>query len=244
MFQAALSYLGSFLGGVIIKHIWDKIHTRLTTLEYQITYVPLGLTESNETFGDLEVRHRGQPVPSLFMSRIEVINDGNRDLTNVDLDIACDQESCILVSEAHNTSSLKSLPFSSTYLVLLNNPVPQPLALRMRGYTIPVLNRGDKVQIGLLLTNSLKNQPFVFLTCDHPGLRLRFGVPQQTLLGVPIFECSMLGLAITLLFIGAISYYAWPVPWYVPASAVLGLMATVIGCGVLKVIKAIGKVLD
>jgi hypothetical protein len=240
--KAALFLLGGF-----VTHIWAKYRARITTLRYNVWHYPLGFSADDPVFGSVKLSYNDTPVKNLFMSTVTLANDSTRDLSEIDLNIVADADSVILVSHGRNQASLNDLQFTDKFSEALrdaNQTKNWTAVARRRDYSVPVLNRGDTITFGLLITNPKGAQPHLTVACDEAGVRLRFAFEKPKILGEPQDVSAWLGSAIALLA-------CWPLIKFVPnktlavfIAAALGILAMGLGVLARKLVKFVARLLS
>lgn len=236
----------TFILGACFNHVWDKFRKRTLLLKYTVWHYPLGTSGHDPRFGSVKLLYNDNPVNNLFMSTILLSNENNKDLTNLELNIVCDQESMIIISHGRNKSSLNDLTFTDKYTQVLVSNKPESLGyiITRRDYKIPVLNRGDKIDIVLLTTNRQGKQPVLTVSCDYPGVRIKYAQVYQELFGEPLPQSALLGSLIALLLCGPIIFFVGNKTIAIWVAVVLGLFASMLGVVVRKACKFIVKMLS
>jgi len=236
-------YIGviTFVTGIIFKHLWDRFIHRIITIRYSVWHQTLALSGDNPLFGNVEVLHEGTSVKNLFISAVKLSNDSNHDLSKLELNIACDSQSLILISHAANSRSLKNLNLTDDWSQALSDEhVPDPL--RTRDYQVPVFNRGDVIDILMLVTRETVGLPFLVVSCDHPGLKLKFHFDSpQKLYGESQKLSALVGLLITIILCSGIVYYEISQATAVWSAYFLGATGAILGTLSIKTMRFIKK---
>lgn len=239
------SYIATFASGAILTHLWERFVRRITVLRYNVLHQNLALTGNDPRFGSIEVLHNKMPVTSLYLSTVTISNDSSRDITDLTIEAQSDDSSIILLAYGINKSSLKHIYFTDKYSKSLTDAKPEYIdaVLRYRDFVIPVLNRGSIVELSLLITNTtVPHQPFVAVTCDHPGVKMRFQpAPPQKLFNESQSLSALIGILVTVavcyLIIDFKLHFSTAV-WY---SFILGLFSATIGAFVIKLLKLLRR---
>jgi hypothetical protein len=238
--------VGTFILGAFFTHIWGKFKNRTMLLKYSVWHNPLGSSVDDSRFGSVKVLYNDKHVKTLYMSTILLCNESCRDLSNIEVNIACDPDSAILISTGKNRSSINELSFTDHYNWLLteNKPESMQYIFHRRDYKLPVINRNDKIDFALLTTNFKGQRPYVTVSCDHSGVKMQFvqGVPQ--LFGEPQQASALLGVMITFLLCIPIVYLINNKCVAVILAALIGLFATLLGILLRKAWKLILKLLS
>lgn len=232
--------------GVVIGHVWNRVVNRLSVLRYVVWHQYIGLSAEDPRFGSVKIIYNEVPVKSLYISTAVVTNDSNRDLSQLELNVACDQSSAIIISYAANKSSLDHLNFTDKYSDLLNENKPEMAGYlgNRRDYFVPVLNRTEIIEISMLVTNFNAVQPNITVACSHPGVKIKFQkVPPQKIFGESQQFTAFIGLLVSAALCYSIIQYNFPLSQAVWYSFVLGGAATLIGVLVIKLFKFIRRFL-
>ncbi len=239
--------LASFLVGAFVTQVWNKFRTRTTVLRYFVYHYPAGSTVTDPRLGSVKVLYNETEVKNLYVSTVTLSNDSGRDLEDLVLNIESDPGSMIIEAHGRNQASLNDLrateEFSNALTVAGQTMNYEPVAKR-RDYQVPVLNRGDDLQVVLLTTNFKGNQPFLRVACDKPGVKLQQGTKRPELFGEPRDSSAAIGALIAL-------GLCWPVVVWVPnksvaviAASVLGMTCIMLGVGVRKMVRVVVRLLS
>jgi len=195
--------------GIILKHIWDKYINRITKLKYSIWHNYIGSSIDDVKFGSVKLLYNDSELKNLYSSNVIIKNETGKDLSDIELNISCDNQSLILVSHGRNVNSIKELEFTEKYSEIINNNNPNDATYiyTRRDYVIPVINRGDTIEITLLTTNYAKQKPFLFVTTEHKGVKLKYYIEQIKLMGVSQSHSTIIGLITSLIICTPIYYF-------------------------------------
>jgi hypothetical protein len=207
----------------------------------------LGGTVEDPRFGSVKVSYNDNPVKTLFFSTVSLSNDSGRDLTDLALNIVSDPGSIVLVSHGKNQSSLNDLTYTNDFATALTTAEKSKTWIGVanrRDYHIAVLNRGDDIQVSLLITNTQGNQPFLTVGCDKPGVKLKYALKKEQFWGEPRDESGLLGLVVVLGFCWGIVILIPNKTLAVYVAAVLGGICLIPGVGVRKLVRAFVRMLS
>lgn len=232
--------------GVLIKGIWDKFKKRIVCLRYTVWHQYLGASVDDARFGSLKLLYNDNPIKSLYMSNIYLTNESEQDLSGLEINIICDQGSAILISYGKNRNSLKELTFADEYSNVLLEKKPENMGyiFGRRDYKVPVLNRGDKVDFSLLTTNFKGLQPALTVSCDHPGVKIKYGSVLPKLLGEPQAQSAWIGSLAALLLCIPIIAFIKSKTIAVLVAATICLFAILLGIVLLKLWKLLIKIIS
>jgi len=194
--------------------------------------------------GSIEVLHNSVPVKSLYLSNVSIINDTNRDLSDIEFNITCDPNSIILTSQGINKASGKNVYFTDRYSKLLSDNSPDNVrnVLSFRDYLVPVINRRDTIEFSLLIVNELANFPYLTVACEHIGIKIKFQkVPRQKLFGESTSISALIGLIITTIACYLLIYFNFALTLGVWLSFILGLTTSFFGLLIIKLFKKLRR---
>lgn len=236
----------TFVLGIFIKGIWDKFKKRIICLRYTVWHQYLGASVDDTRFGSLKLLYNDNPIKSLYMSNIYLTNESEQDLSGLEINIICDQGSAILISYGKNRGSLKELTFADEYNTVLLEQKPGNMGyiFGRRDYKVPVLNRGDKVDFTLLTTNFKGLQPVLTVSCDHPGVKIKYGNVLPKLFGEPQAQSAWIGSLAALLLCMPIIVFIKSKTIAVLVAAITCLFAILLGIVLIKFWKLLTKILS
>lgn len=235
----------TFIIGIIIKHLWDRFIRRTTIINYTTSYHYLGSSTEDPLFGSVKVLYNGSDVKNLYNVFITLSNESSRDLTELEINMNCDLQSAILISYASKKDSLKQLDFTESYSKILQSDDPSTISLKFhkRDYIIPVLNRGQQIDILLLATNFEGNMPKISVGCDHEGVKMRMKkLPPQLLFGESVRLSALIGLIFALILCYLVSISSITLTLATWLGFLIGAFASLIGWLVIKLYRLIRKV--
>lgn len=246
MGEQILIYFVTFLSGVIITRILDKFKNRISFLKYTVWHQHLGASVDDSRFGSVKLLYNEKPIKNLYMSTILLSNESNRDLSNIEINIACNPDSAILISYGRNKASANELSFTDRYtsILLAQKPEDTPFIFGRRDYKLPVLNRGDKVDFSLLTTSLKEKQPVITVNCDHPGVKMKYAVVFNKLFGESQIHSALLGTLIAVLICILIICFLNNRFIAILLAFLIGLFASLLGVFLLKIYKFIYKILS
>lgn len=229
--------------GIVIKHFWDKYLNRITKLKYSIWHNYIGSSIEDVKFGSVKLLYNDNELKNLYSSNVIIKNETGKDLNDLELNISCDNQSLILVSHGKNTNSIKELEFTEEYAGIIeeNNPDNSAFIYTRRDYVIPIINRGDNIQITLLTTNFENQMPHLFVSSEHKGVKLKYFIEPVKLLGVAQTTSSIIGLITSVIVCIPIFMYVNNTAAVIILTLLNGWVASLYGVIILKVKKWIKK---
>lgn len=232
--------------GIIIKHIWDKYLNRVTKLKYSIWHNYIGSSIEDVKFGSVKLLYNQNELQNLYSSNVIIKNETGKDLSDLELNISCDNGSLILVSHGRNTSSIKELEFTDTYAEIINqnNPDDANFIYTRRDYKIPVINRGDTIEITLLTTNFNNQRPVLYASTEQKGVKLKYYLEPIKLLGVSQLSSTLIGLIASILICIPIYSIISNTTLIIVLTLLNGWIASLYGVLILKFNNWIKKLLE
>jgi hypothetical protein len=240
--------------GIVATHLWARFRGRTVTVRWSARVQSLAVSGHHDTIGTVTVLHNGQPVDSLFLVFVEVHNDSVHDLTDLEVQLGFRDGSTFLTDTGSVRGSLRNLAwredFSHTVDQFLALPQEQrtPNALAQltsnRVYTVPVLNRGGKIDFLVLARSGAAQGPSILVSGDRAGVRFRQLPSRVTLFGETQATAAWLGVGIGLATVwGAAAAFGWQAGPVIGAFF-LGAMGTLVGVAVMKLWRAATKLLS
>lgn len=234
--------------GIFLKHVWEKIRSRISYISYSVWHQSLGTSISDNLFGNVQILYNNNPISKLYFSTLVIENHTSKDFENIEINIYSDSDSFILISHGIIESSPNPLKFSENFDELLQQAQRDSsiwnIVSKRRDYIIPVINRGDVVKIQLLTTNTNK-QPEIYASCDRAGLKMKYALNMRDFKGETAKHCAWIGSTIALIF-------CYPLINYIPndylyigviAGTLFGLFAMLLGWTTIKFLKTFIRII-
>jgi hypothetical protein len=196
----------------LIGFILSKLTSKMAVVTYNVSTSKLGETANNNIHGKIEVRHRDQVLPNFYFSNIIIHNSSTQDLENIPILFFVGDGILILSDFIRYTNAVKTIPYSSDYDEISKNP-NNNLFFSRREYLIPVLNRGQSINVELTLTH-LPNISFPYIRASmvHKGSKLVERRNVMEFHGVPMNRTLPWGIAFGIVLYVAISLFGLN-PW-------------------------------
>lgn len=236
---AAVSWAGGILAAVLVQQILN----RRRMLSYFVQHQYLGSTAQDSTFGNVEIKWNGSPVPNLYLSTVELTNESSRDLEKIKiLAYTADTD---LLSEfpqlVGTTQHIRYSPEFEDFITVPTGELPSETQLkdyrRRREYLIPVMNRGQVVRFQYLNSSNTSNQPSIWLESVHPGVTLKFKIQKPLVYGVPQPLAAFAGVISSIVFAVLLATYNQYV-WLTAFGCLLyGLVAQLPGAFIVRAIR-------
>lgn len=210
----------SLLAGSLITAAGTKIRGKRARLRYSARTDRLALSADDPVFGAVRVTWGGQAVRNLHMVSIEIENTSSRDFESVDFNVYTDQGTNLLNERTSIVGTPCIVAWADPFRAAVSVPqgsVATPAQLNTyyhsREYRVPVLNRGQLLQLNYLCTRPNDDgQPAVFVSTHLKGARLEHEGRLNLLFGVPANITLSRGLAVsvvTLLLCGYLLRNVW-----------------------------------
>jgi hypothetical protein len=111
--------------------------------------------------------------------------------------------------------------------------------MRRRDYIIPVINRNEQVEIGMLTSDATGNQPYLLVACNTAGIKINYAPPVPLLWGEPQVLSGYIGTVIVLLLLFPVVFFIESKALAVTIAGVSGILAVVFGVIALKIKRAL-----
>jgi hypothetical protein len=247
--RALVSVL-SAVGGALFWNFVALYRGRVRVLEYTVTHERVGVSAEDAIFGNVAVTWQGQPVINLFVSTVMLENNTSSDYTALKFKVYTG--STFLLTERREIAGSTYLPVHTdeymASVMVAAESVPTPLQQQIywhsREYSVPVLNRGQRVVLTYLTTiPNATDSPAVWVDMLHSGVTLRFRPSLPQIHGVPIRMALPIGLVACLAVVVSVSLSAART-WVVAVICmVVGLIAQSIGAALYRIGKFIRQVI-
>lgn len=201
--------IAAALFGGIFTYLFSKVAAKSSIFIYKVTTDRVAISNQDPVFGIVEVKWQNNPVSNLFLSVIEIENASTRDFTTITLKVFTTDDVFILSGITTIVDSPNALRLSNTYSQIIQTtpgqtPTPNQVAtyFHEREYICDVFNRGQKIQIQLLLSCRInQSNDNVFLDIQHQRVRLKLQKNQMSIHGVPVYTALRWGLISSLVII-------------------------------------------
>lgn len=236
------SDIAKVAAGSVVTLLLAGLRTRRSRLRWKAFHRPLGTSLNNPAVGQISVTFNGTPMTNLVLSTVRLENDYLRDFKGllVRVNIWAGHE--ILRDEARREGEAALIPWSTRFNDAVDIAVhagpgtPNPLAgiATWREYQVPVLNRGQTLEISLLVHAVPPAAATCGLEVEAPDTVLVFqGSKVPHLLGVHL-AYALVWSALLLFPLALLVLRFVPQPWQPLCLVLLGTLAT--GIGVLPVL--------
>lgn len=225
----------SAVGGMILTILCQLLLNRRGLLTYFVRHSRVGFSADDVVFGSVRVTWNNNPIPNLYSSTVELINESARDFENVIIR-AFTSDTILLTERTEIVDSIQSLNWTAEFARRLHvepgqepSPAQRDLHAHQRDYFLPVINRGQIIRFHYLNAASNSNPPRIWLDVLHPGIKLEFRVRQNEIFGVPQPTAAIVGILLAFIFSGLLVVFVQTV-WIVALfSLIFGLFAQIPG---------------
>jgi len=227
----------SLLVGALITAVATKLHGKTARLRYSTRINRLALAADDPIFGSVRVSWGNQDVRNLHMVSVEIENASSRDFENVEFTVFTAIETFLL--------SERTVVVNTPYIVKWSDEFKAKLAVtpggtptveqrntynHSREYCVPVLNRGQILQLTYLCTRPGDDaQPAVHVGSQLKGAKLMYQVRSNLVVGVPAQVAITRGLVVAGIVVVACGLSLQSVWVASGISMVVGLFARLVG---------------
>ena len=234
-----------FVAGLTVKYFFDAYVNKIAKIRYIINKSFLGISSEDNLFGKVQVIYNEHPVKNLFLCNIVLVNTSNKDFKNITITVWCDSESYFLISHAYKAGSISPYDLTKEFYDNFKTRLESGngIIATQRPFNIPVLNREDSITFSCLVTNINSIEPYVYLDCEHPGLRLEADFVQPKLYwGENQNTGAWIGLVIGVILVSFFMYLLNANSILIIFAYLMGVYAILPGVLTLKIIKGIKKI--
>lgn len=238
-----ISIIAGGLGGIATAWITQRVLNKRGIFSYTVTHNRVGITAEDAIFGNVAVSWNGTPVQNLYLSTIEMKNESMNDYENVVVS-AFTSDTRLMTEQTQLLDTPNVLEWSEKYKKQVHvEPGSAPTESQRnthnssREYVVPILNRGQSIKITYLNSAKGATTPSIWLSVAQKGVKLKFQVPQNQILGVPQGQAALFGVFIGVAVLIALSLSIQE-PWLVASIAMIyGFVAQLPGAYAIKLIR-------
>ena len=240
-----ISIIAGGIGGIIVSLVTQKILSKRGLFSYFVNHLRVGITTDDKIFGSVAVTWNNAPMPNLFLSTIELVNESLNDYENIII-YTYTNTTKILSEYTQLIGTPSILEWSKNYKKkVFVEPGKTPTKYQeeiyfgQREYIIPVMNRGQKIKITYLNSANIPNNPTIWVSVLEKGVKLKYKLPQRSIFGVPQYNAAIAGLFMGLLLIVILGLFIknnWIVIF---VALIYGLIAQLPGAYIIKFLRKI-----
>jgi len=232
--------VASGIGGVLLTILAQQILNKRSLLTYFVRHSRVGVSADDAIFGSVRVAWNNQPVPNLYSSTVELVNQSTRDYENISVRVFTN-DTILLTERTEIVGSILPLNWTEEFTRRLHvdagqQPTQAQIELhsRQRNYLLPILNRGQVVRFHFLNAAPTPNQPSIWMDILHRGVKLQFHVPPNEIFGVAQPIAALFGVLLGFAFVGVLIACVQTVWIAALSSLTFGLFAQVPGAYMFK----------
>jgi hypothetical protein len=227
--------LSSSVGGIILTLLTQQILNKRGLFTYFVAHNRVGVSADDAIYGSVRVTWNDNPIAHLFMSTVELINRSTKDYESVIVRVFTN-DTALLTERTEIVGTIRIAEFTESYVSQLIVPeghepteAQQNLYRSQRDYMIPTMNRGQVVRFQYLNAAHSEAQPSIWLDILHKGVKLKFQVARNVILGVPQPTAAIAGTGLGVVFVGLVIAYSENVFAAAVPSFLFGLIAQIPG---------------
>lgn len=232
--------VASAVGGVILTLLTELILSKRGRFTYFVQHFRVGVSADDAVFGSIRVTWNENPVANLYSSTVELVNESMKDFENVVIS-AFSSDTILLTEKTELVGTASIVNWTDEFRQNLQvNPGQTPTAeqfdlhSRRRDYLVPVINRGQVIRFHFLNAARTENQPSIWLDIVHKGLKLKFRVPQNHILGVAQPRAALVGVLLGVTLVGFVVVFVQSVWVAAVLSLAYGFVAQLPGALIVK----------
>lgn len=238
-----LSIIFGGVAGIITAWVTQRVLNKRGVFRYYVDHNRVGMSAKDSIFGDVQITWNQTNIDNLFLSTIELRNESLNDYEDVLVQTFTDDTNLLTERTAYSDSP-NILEWTERYEEKIHvtedqqfTQLQRDIYFGQREYIIPIFNRGQSVTITYLNTPKHHNTPNIWLTVEKKGVRVKYRVPQNKILGISQPLAALSGVIIgiicllpTVIFITN----SWVVVF---AAFIYGLIAQIPGALAIKALK-------
>lgn len=227
----------SLVAGSLLTVLIGKLQGKTSTLRYSCRVDRVAVPANDQVFGAVSVTWQGTAVRNLYTAIVEIENTTSIDFENIPFKVYTGDSTILLGERTAVLDSPYIVNWSDTFrsqLAVTSGATPTQEQWNVfnhsREYTIPVFNRGQKLQFTYLCTcPNTDDAPGIFVSTLYPAVKLRHQHFASFVLGVPVHVAAPRGLLVAILVVvgcGALLGNSWLAA---AIAALVGLFAQILG---------------
>ena len=204
--QVIVAILSAFMGALLM-FIFQRVQAKRGIFSYFVWHSRVAVSADDTVFGVVSVLWNGNPVANLYVSTVELRNESLNDYENVTVRVFT-SDTKLLTERTEIVGTTETLNYTSEYTERIRSQSSTEQAEEMndlltkkRDYLVPTMNRGQVLRLIFLNAALSDIQPSLWLDILHKGVKLKFRVAQNLILGVPQRLAALVGAGIGILFI-------------------------------------------
>ena len=237
------SHIAYLVFGALATLIARAIQVRRSRIRWKVFHQHLAASSNHPQVGNIEVTLNGQPMTNLVLSTVIVENDFLRDFKDLTLHVRTEPTHEIVADEARRGQDSATVSWSARFTKAVEQAVKEAAENQAPGYsrvqnwreyTVPVLNRGETLNITLVVHALPPAKAACGLETETVGAVLRFQKKAPPdILGVHPLVALAWGMVLSIP-IGELLGHYMNVAWRPVGFFLLGIL--ICGVGVLPVL--------
>jgi hypothetical protein len=238
-----VSLIAGGAGGLLSSWFSQRILSRRGLFTYFVRHEKIGVSAEDKVFGSVAVSWNGKSIANLYLSSLQLKNESMNDYENVVIRAYTD-DTRLLSEQTQILDSPNIVEWTEKFKADLKfeagtEPTERQVEIYngQREYLVPVLNRGQSIQLTFLNSSKSKASPSIWLSVALKGVKLKFRVPQKEVFGVSQAQAALVGVLIAIAVVCTLT--AWLTDlWSVALlSLLMGLFAVVPGAYAIKLFR-------
>jgi hypothetical protein len=200
----------SGVGGALLMLLTQQILNKRGLFTYFVNHFRVGVSADDAVFGSVRVTWNGNAVANLYSSTVELVNESMKDFEKIVVR-AFTNDTILLTERTEIVGTTHIVYWTEEFkkeLEVAPGHTPSDTQIdihsRRRDYLIPVMNRGQVVRFHFLNAARTEKQPSIWLDVLHRGVKLKFQIPQNQILGVAQPRAALVGAILGFLLVGTI----------------------------------------
>lgn len=234
----------SLIVGAFLKTLLDKIMNKTKTIYYYVNTDKIALSNNDPIFSNVKVEWNGNIVNNLYNTIIEIENTTSVDYKDIELKVWTNQNTFLLNEKSYMLSTTRIVEWSEDFKSEIFVPDGEQatdaqinIYRHQRRYSIPIFNRGQKLQFSYLSTllNDETNN-YIWIEMIYPGLQLKQRFVTNKIHNVIVSDALFWGLFASIITAILSPLYIENI-WYIAIlCTIVGLFAQSIGAYTYKFI--------
>jgi hypothetical protein len=237
--------IASALGGIIVAVITQYLLNKRGLFTYYVFHSRVGLSTEDAIYGSVKVTWNENPVSHLYLSTVEITNQSMKDFDSVIVRVFTNN-TMLLSQRTEIVGTTRLIDFTEEYKKEIavtegSQPTDAQFGLfrRQRDYLVPTMNRGQILRFQFLNAAHSEEQPAIWVDVLHKGVKCKFRIAKNQILGVPQPEAALAGTLVGLVAVGFVIVYAESLPFAALLSFLIGWLVLVPGAYTVKALRKI-----
>lgn len=204
-----ISLISGGLGGLAVNLLTHRVINRRGVFTYWVNHSKVGNSVDHPEFGKITVSWNDSPQENIFLSTMQMKNSSLNDYENLIIKTSS-QNTTLMSEQTRILDSINKFNLSDRFKSeILGFGEEGPSAYQRevyfssREYMVPVLNRGQTIEIAYLNfpSNSTGPGPVLTLSVEQKGVRTVYRLPDREIFGVSQKLAAICGVFLGLLLL-------------------------------------------